>query len=440
MAVDLKTLSPDGSFPGTGFLFGADSQSASAPSVYAIGTVLDYMRGVDHTWTGTNNFAFVERDADVSGVYDQMLGYTGGSAEGVPFSFCVNHAEFVGGGVGGEDYTNSVWEFGINVGDIVAVPAVSGKARLATTMEFKYNNGGIYGSEYHLQMSTTGGTNKRWFSAFLPHSSSTGSSLSFALDQVAFSTWGGTQKFLFRLADNTVDVKGGTHLSFETNDTAVLKQFNAAGNAALNLPYIDASNRLRASQPVYVQGTWPASNTFLHLQATGSGSSGSALINMEGSVSSGVLYGSNLVGSAPQELTNLTYNSHSTGHAVNKLLVLAANSGDPKTIYDINSGTGWAVGVDNSDGDKFKISTYDFDPSYDQFIIDPAVQFRVSLKGPLRLPSKAVADLTGGWAASTIGAGSIIYVSNGDAGSPCLAMSNGTDWLRVVAGAAVSAT
>lgn len=34
--------------------------------------------------------------------------------------------------------------------------------------------------------------------------------------------------------------------------------------------------------------------------------------------------------------------------------------------------------------------------------------------------------------------GRIIYVSNGAAGSPCLAYSNGTNWLRIAFGAAVA--
>jgi hypothetical protein len=36
--------------------------------------------------------------------------------------------------------------------------------------------------------------------------------------------------------------------------------------------------------------------------------------------------------------------------------------------------------------------------------------------------------------------GRAIYVSNGAAGSPCAAVSNGTDWLQVIVGAAISAT
>lgn len=35
-------------------------------------------------------------------------------------------------------------------------------------------------------------------------------------------------------------------------------------------------------------------------------------------------------------------------------------------------------------------------------------------------------------------AGRLIHVSNGAAGSPCLAYSNGTSWLRVAFGAAVA--
>lgn len=42
--------------------------------------------------------------------------------------------------------------------------------------------------------------------------------------------------------------------------------------------------------------------------------------------------------------------------------------------------------------------------------------------------------------ASTVGANAIIYVSNGDAGAKCLAMSDGTDWKRIPLGATISAT
>ena len=41
------------------------------------------------------------------------------------------------------------------------------------------------------------------------------------------------------------------------------------------------------------------------------------------------------------------------------------------------------------------------------------------------LPTYTVATAP---AASSVTAGTIIYVSNGEAGSPCVAVSDGTDW------------
>ena len=57
----------------------------------------------------------------------------------------------------------------------------------------------------------------------------------------------------------------------------------------------------------------------------------------------------------------------------------------------------------------------------------------------ISLPSYTVAQLTGGLAAN-LNEGRLVYCSNGAAGSPCLAYSNGANWLRITLGAAVSAT
>lgn len=54
----------------------------------------------------------------------------------------------------------------------------------------------------------------------------------------------------------------------------------------------------------------------------------------------------------------------------------------------------------------------------------------------LKAPTYAVAGVP---SAATAGAGTIIYVSNGAAGSPVLAFSDGTNWLRSDTGAAIAA-
>lgn len=58
---------------------------------------------------------------------------------------------------------------------------------------------------------------------------------------------------------------------------------------------------------------------------------------------------------------------------------------------------------------------------------------------PFRLISKTVAELAADYPAASW-AGAVVYCSNGDTGSPCLAVSNGTDWKRIALGAAVAAS
>lgn len=55
---------------------------------------------------------------------------------------------------------------------------------------------------------------------------------------------------------------------------------------------------------------------------------------------------------------------------------------------------------------------------------------------PLMLPTHTVANLP----AASLWPQGLVRVSNGDAGNPCLAISNGSSWLRIPLGAAVSAT
>ena len=56
MAIDFKTLTPDTSFGSGAFLFGADSQAASTPSIYGVSDVFDYLLTLSNTWTGQQTF------------------------------------------------------------------------------------------------------------------------------------------------------------------------------------------------------------------------------------------------------------------------------------------------------------------------------------------------------------------------------------------------
>lgn len=59
--------------------------------------------------------------------------------------------------------------------------------------------------------------------------------------------------------------------------------------------------------------------------------------------------------------------------------------------------------------------------------------------GPFTLASYTVAELTDDYPASSHPS-AVVYCSNGDTGSPCLAVSNGTVWKRIALGATVAAS
>lgn len=71
--------------------------------------------------------------------------------------------------------------------------------------------------------------------------------------------------------------------------------------------------------------------------------------------------------------------------------------------------------------------------------LDPSTGV-IKIEDILRLEVKTVAELEAFAVAPGNSPGDVAYCSNGDAGDPCLAVYNGTDWLRVALGAAISAT
>ena len=71
----------------------------------------------------------------------------------------------------------------------------------------------------------------------------------------------------------------------------------------------------------------------------------------------------------------------------------------------------------------------------DNLEADNATVGSLTTTGPIVLPTYTVATAP---AAAT--AGSIAYISNGAAGNPVVAFSDGTDWLRVDTRAAIAAT
>lgn len=66
------------------------------------------------------------------------------------------------------------------------------------------------------------------------------------------------------------------------------------------------------------------------------------------------------------------------------------------------------------------------------------VQYTADTVGSVTLPTYTVAQLTALTAAAH--PRKLVHCSNGATGNPCLAFSNGTNWLQVALGSAVAAS
>ena len=72
--------------------------------------------------------------------------------------------------------------------------------------------------------------------------------------------------------------------------------------------------------------------------------------------------------------------------------------------------------------------------AYSRLVVQNLEVEKTTAAAPIILPTYTVATAPAGAAA-----GSIAYISNGAAGHPVIAYSNGTDWLRVDTRAAIAA-
>ncbi len=345
------------------------------------------------------------------------------------WGFSYSTHPFVGGGIGGEDYTNAVWGMGINWG-------TSGNSRLDATraavgwvLESKYypGSGSFYQSEAHLQFYDAAGVGHRMLSGALPHTGTTGSIFAIQSDVVNFLKWDGTQKVKLDLANDAFSFVGQLVWSVDTNNYHFLRQKNAANSAYVNLLFLDNLDRVRIEAPVFIFST-PESTTghLLRVQpssiTTGQTAIAAILPDMTGQA-----YAFQSTGRSSTGMDIALFNNDATnGTAYSRLQLRTfnASSGDPYVLFNINGVTTYSLGIDNSDSDAFVLSKASTLGSNNRVRIDDN---SIQLMLPPKVPSYTVAGVP---SASTLGAGSIIYVSN-ELGGATLAFSDGTNWKRV---------
>lgn len=192
-----------------------------------------------------------------------------------------------------------------------------------------------------------------------------------------------------------------------------LKQLNAAGNAQLNMPYVNSSNGYTFDRDVYMSVGTPATNP-LGIQSlltlTGSGiATGARLCYLGGNSVTGTVTCFEADQSASTASINVLRNTHASGEA--RSVIETSGTGNAVLRFTYNSSS-----LNVSANLTWNGTTVAFD------------------KAP-KLPSFTVAGLP---SASTAGAGAMAWCSNLSGGAGPV-MSNGTDWKVIALGATASA-
>ena len=154
----------------------------------------------------------------------------------------------------------------------------------------------------------------------------------------------------------------GSRYRVSTNNIHHFQQRNAANDGYLDLPFFDTGDRLRAeSRCVFVgaspnSGTFP--NEFATFQAT-SGVDGGALIRGYLPSITGSFRPAYFGGAITGDMELLMWNSSNTASAktVLGLWVAGTSANDAEVDFRVVGGGEWGVGIDNSDSDRFKISS-----------------------------------------------------------------------------------
>ncbi len=184
------------------------------------------------------------------------------SLNAIPYTAIVNEGTFIGTGVGGANYFDSVVSQGWNIGQTIETPAVAGVAVNFDTWESKFHlpGSGNYQIERHFGLVDTSNVVHRYMSFQAPWNGvgavgGAGSSAaigSFQVDSLNFNSWAGTQVLVMNLTGNVMNVNNGFSFFVSNNNTGTFRQSNAAANAFLQLPYINASDQTQVDQPLNV--------------------------------------------------------------------------------------------------------------------------------------------------------------------------------------------
>ncbi len=180
-------------------------------------------------------------------------------------------------------------------------------------------------------------------------------------------------------------------------------------------PYLDSGDLLRVSQGMAVIGPRAGSGAvypgqFVTFQPVAA-NSGDVVLGQIGPAVTGSLYAQQMYAAPSTGLIAALWNTdaaHATAHAYHYIRTNGDNAGDPFVNFEVVGTIDWSIGIDNSDGDKFKISCAATLGTNDKLVLDGSGN--LSTQGVMRPKLFTVATLP---TPSTAGAGAMAYASDG---------------------------
>lgn len=354
-----QTIVPDTNF----------NRSAAATMSLGNGTVDDYTGTLKH---GASIF------------YGNGVDITPTTVEEYTAGLNVKHRHRVtrgtGTGSGGETFYKEENFFGINIGDASGTRQSTSQCASEIALSLKAWNGTYYHTLYRYSYVDETGTVRIPFHITGSYDAAN-IIAQYQCSRVNYmSLDGNTVALNFQTGNSSASLFLGSfayvsQFTAAYNNSAVVRQRNAANSAYLNLPYIDAGNVCKVEQPFYAVGGRPAAgatytNSFATFQMTAA-NSGDFLFYVLGPTFTGSLNVE--YSAAPTTRFNWGFynnSANSTAHARFEIRTINGSGGDPSTLYNINGLATFAVGIDNSDSDRFKISCSGDLGTNDRFVID----------------------------------------------------------------------
>lgn len=258
---------------------------------------------------------------------------------------------------------NQVYRLGYNMGT-TGTGYVAGEPSMGIQWESFYEQGGAELLEWHQSVFKHSDNTEVRFESWAIDRSTYKVSKTSTFETFAWYESGGTILAQWYLSAGTFyadfsSTRDST-FRFAKNNYVPFQQRNAADSAYLEYPFFDSDDRFRLEKPFVVVGASPSAGTystkFVVFQAS-SASANHVLLQLEGPSLTGNYTGIYTTASVTGSLDAFLYNANSGTNANSRFYAYSlGGAGDPYIQFEVSGGNTFAVGIDNSDSDKFKIA------------------------------------------------------------------------------------